>query len=91
LTTSRVTTIVSRMDDEARKRLWGRSVKDQRVALGMTQHELATAVGLRPGSISKIERGEMDCTNRMQYELAKALKTEVADLFPFPSVLQAAS
>ena len=51
-----------------------------RQARGMTQRQLATAVGLNPSAISRIERGDRDPPATTCARLAKALGVPMEQL-----------
>lgn len=58
----------------------GAKVCDRRKALGLKQKELATLVGLRACSISKIERPGLPITLALALRLAWALRCNLGDL-----------
>lgn len=58
-----------------------RNIKKRRLEIGMTQAELADAVGYADKTmISKIERGVVDLTQSKIVAIAEALKTTTRDL-----------
>lgn len=58
------------------------NIKERRLALGMTQQQLADSVGYDSGKsmIAKIEAGRVDLTQSKICEFATALKTTPSDL-----------
>ncbi|MCA9489362.1 MAG: helix-turn-helix transcriptional regulator [Myxococcales bacterium] len=58
----------------------GDRVRSRRAAVGWTQEQLAEASGVRPATISRIERGHLAPSLAVLYELAQALGTAVGDL-----------
>ncbi len=59
----------------------GANVGKLRVARGMTQEQLAEAVGLEIKSLQRIEHGKGNCTARVFFVLAEVLKVQPNDLF----------
>ena len=82
------------MNENERKQYladFGRRVRFYREKLGMTQKELAVRAGYvdgtnPSGSISKIEKGQMDITQTKCAEIAAALGVEPYDLIVSPQV-----
>jgi transcriptional regulator with XRE-family HTH domain len=72
------------MDDMLRA--WGVNIKERREALGMTQFDLATAIGVSWSTMSRWESGGAEPTRQNKALIAGALKTEVQALFPIASV-----
>lgn len=60
--------------------LVGRNVKRLRVALALSQEQLAEAAGLSQQYISGLERGQRNPTIVTLWELSRPLKVEPADL-----------
>lgn len=56
---------------------FGESVLAARKALGLTQRQLADAVSLTQGSVSKMEKGDLDMTFDVMARVARYLKIEV--------------
>lgn len=52
----------------------GQLLKDRRKALNLTRQDVASAVGMTDGYISRIERGAADMTNPTFYAICAALK-----------------
>lgn len=71
-------------DDLRRRREWGQSLAERRKAQQLTQVELATAAGIQQATVSQIERGEHSGSERTRIALARALRLEVHELFPYP-------
>ena len=63
-------------------RKFGQKISNRRKELGITQDELAFRAGISPSYMSAIERGITDTTISTAKRLAKALSTEVKELFP---------
>lgn len=60
--------------------LVGQNVRRCRLALDMTQEELAEAAGVSQQYISGLERGQRNPTVVTLWELSRPLKVEPADL-----------
>jgi len=70
-------------DDEATTvflRLVGRRVRDSRLAAGLTQSTLEHDAGLRPVTVSKLERGELDVTVDDLRRIADTLRVSLTAL-----------
>lgn len=65
------------MSDPQRQLWLGMRIKEMRVESGLTQQQLATAVGLERTSITNIEGGNQRVTVDMLYVIAAALGYEV--------------
>lgn len=63
---------------------WGRRLRAARAARGWTQSELATSAGSTKAHVSNIERGLTSVGDAVRMQLATALDTTVAELFPYP-------
>lgn len=61
----------------------GERVRYLRSQKGITQEELGFSVGNSGKQIGRIERGENNVTTCMIYQIAKALKVELKELFDF--------
>lgn len=59
---------------------FGRRLRDARQAVGLTQVELADAVGSSQSAISQLESGERNPSLVTVQRLATALKVSVGDL-----------
>lgn len=76
------------MADQALRTEWGLRIKARRQELGgMTQYELALATGIQQGTLSKIERGDIAIRDDFRIAIARELKIEVAELFPYPRLM----
>lgn len=63
-----------------------KNIKDKRLALGMTQTELALKVGYsEKSSIARIEKGEIDLPLSKMHEFAKALNCTTSELMGWDS------
>ena len=58
----------------------GDRVRARRIALGMNQIELATAVGMSQAMLSQVERGRRDVSPALLRALAEVLQTTVEAL-----------
>ena len=63
---------------------WGSRVQQRRVALNLTQRQLARMCGLTQQSISKIERNAIVPRDRVKQLIAQKLGTTISELFPWP-------
>ncbi|AUI68278.1 helix-turn-helix domain-containing protein [Beggiatoa leptomitoformis] len=59
----------------------GRRIRQARKTKGLTQQELAEALGFDRSFLSKIEAGLSDVTSSMLYDIAKYLDVSVAALY----------
>ena len=62
------------------KRLFGKRVRERRLALGLTQQELADRAGLQRSYIGEIELGRRNVTLKSAAKIAKVLQVDVASL-----------
>ena len=62
------------------KRLFGKRVRERRLALGLTQQELADRAGLHRSYIGEIELGRRNVTLKSVAKIAKVLQVDVASL-----------
>lgn len=60
----------------------GSVIRERRLALGMTQEELATASGVRRTSVTNIESGRQKPPLHVLYDICIALSIEVASVLP---------
>jgi transcriptional regulator with XRE-family HTH domain len=58
----------------------GQRIRDARLALGMTQLDLATATGIRRPNVARLERGGNTPTIETLQRVAEALGVSVASL-----------
>ena len=58
-------------------------IKEFRARYDMTQEDLAKKVGVRRETISFLERGRYNPSLKLAYEVSKALKTSIDELFLF--------
>jgi transcriptional regulator with XRE-family HTH domain len=68
----------------------GRRIRDVREDLGMPAAELARRVGVAPNTVWRYEAGEREPSMAMLEKIARALRTEPAELLREPSPLAAA-
>lgn len=59
-------------------------LKEQRTAAGLTQAELAEAVGVSRKTVNTVENGVFVPSTELALRLARALGTRVEDLFALP-------
>lgn len=59
----------------------GNNVRERRVAIGMTQHGLATECGLTFQQIQKYEKGQNRISASRLVDIARALKCDILELF----------
>lgn len=62
---------------------FGKTIKNLRTKLGMSQEALADAAGIERSYMGTIERGERNPTLLKVYRIAKALKISAGKLLPF--------
>ena len=70
---------ISRHRPHQRKRL-GQTIRSRRTELLLSQEQLAELAGCHRNYVGKVERGEQNITIDMLVQIAKALKTTVAQL-----------
>ena len=58
-------------------------IKERRERLGMTQSELAKAVGVRRETIVHLENGRYNPSLKLAMDIAKLFETTVEQLFSF--------
>jgi len=58
-------------------------IKEFRAKQSLTQEELAKKVGVRRETIIFLEKGKYNPSLQLAYDVAKALKTKIEDLFIF--------
>lgn len=58
----------------------GENIKSRRQALGMTQEDLAKAVGLGRSMVAQIERGSKAASIQLGVEIAKVLQCDLNTL-----------
>lgn len=56
-------------------------IKELRAKLDITQEELARTAGVRRETIVFLEQGKYNPSLQLAHNVAKALKTKIADLF----------
>ena len=56
-------------------------IKEYRAKLNLTQNELADKVGVRRETIVFLEQGKYMPSLKLAYDVAKALKTKIEELF----------
>ena len=61
----------------------GERIRELRLRKNMTQEELGFEVGNSGKQIGRIERGENNVTSCMLFQISKALKIEMKELFDF--------
>jgi putative transcriptional regulator len=58
-------------------------IKELRARYNLTQEDLAKMVGVRRETILFIEKGDYNPSLKLAYDIAKALKTTIDELFIF--------
>jgi putative transcriptional regulator len=58
-------------------------IKEYRARHSLTQDDLAKIVGVRRETILYLEKGKYNPSLELAHDVAKALKTNIADLFIF--------
>jgi putative transcriptional regulator len=58
-------------------------IKELRARYNLTQEDLAKKVGVRRETIVFLEKGKYNPSLKLAYQVAKALKTNIDDLFIF--------
>jgi len=58
-------------------------IKEYRIRLDLTQEKLAEMVGVRRETIIFLEQGRYNPSLRLAYNVARALKTTIDELFIF--------
>ncbi|MDO4168028.1 MAG: helix-turn-helix transcriptional regulator [Eubacteriales bacterium] len=59
------------------------TIAERRVEAGITQAELAEAVGVRRETIGRLEKGQYNPSLKLAMDLAKILDADIYDLFEF--------
>ena len=77
------------VDKEFLKAL-GVRIRELRVRKRLTQEDLGFMVGNSGKQVGRIERGENNVTSCMLYQISKALKIELKELFDFKTKLHKA-
>lgn len=65
----------------------GNAVRQRRLAMGMSQEDMADRVGVHRTYYSSLERGAFNFTMTVLFRLAVGLECEPADLLPARSML----
>ena len=65
-------------------RVLGSKVRKAREERGLTQDELANAAGMNRVYLGRVERGEVDVTLRILYDIAHQLACPALELVPLP-------
>ena len=66
--------------EEHIKGLFGKRVRERRLALGLTQQELADRAGIHRSYIGQIEMGKRNVTLKSVARIAEALQINIASL-----------
>ena len=66
----------------------GKKIRELRLGRGFSQEAFAYEVGLDRTYMGSVERGERNIAAINLIRIAKVLKVEVGDLFPFVRLLQ---
>ncbi len=62
-------------------KLRGNRIRTRRLALGITQEDLAKAVKMSVSTINRFERNKSDAKASALYDIAKVLKCRLEDFF----------
>lgn len=68
-------------------REWATILRAKRKAAGLSQEALATQAGCTKAHVSNIERGLSSVSDTLRMNLAAALDTTAAELFPYPDAV----
>lgn len=68
------------MEKQKFNKRFGKFVAQKRLALNLTQSELAAKIGNNPQNISRLERGEVSPTLYWTGQLAKAFNLSLSEL-----------
>jgi transcriptional regulator with XRE-family HTH domain len=66
--------------EERIKGLFGKRVRERRLALGLTQQELADRAGLHRSYIGQVELGRRNVTLKSAEKIARALHLDIVSL-----------
>lgn len=72
-------------------RIWGKNIERQRLALKLSQTQLAELVGVRQQTVSSWEAGENAPRDLHKIKLAEVLHRDVSEIFPIMRVSTKAS
>lgn len=64
--------------------VWGESMRERRLRLGLSTADVASLVGISSQAIWQFEKGKRIPLDRTKVALARALGTTPAELFPWP-------
>ncbi len=67
------------IDTEALRRL-GAVIRERRLAVGLSQQQLAKRAGCRLSSVGRVERGEQDARLDLLIALARGFKCKLSDM-----------
>jgi transcriptional regulator with XRE-family HTH domain len=76
---SRSTTVLVR----ALRAIWGQRIRDARQAAGLTQAQLALALGVDQANVSRWERGMLSPRDDRRARIAEILGVDAASLFSY--------
>lgn len=65
---------------------FGKTLREVRLSKGFTQEQLANELGVEISQISRIERGVINTSVITLYQIAKALKINISQLFIFDTL-----
>lgn len=63
------------------KERFGKAVREQRIAKGISQEELAMRIGADQAYVSRIEAGQMNVTLETVEQIANALRVDITEFF----------
>ena len=61
----------------------GKNLKKARKSAGLTQEEVAKKAGIHVSYYSRIERGVVNMSGKVQEEIFKVLKVKSSDILPY--------
>lgn len=68
---------------------WGDNIRRRRLALHMSQDELAALIGVHQSSVGRWEKGEHELRRNRREQIAEALRAEPDALFPMAALSEA--
>lgn len=68
------------------KKRFGLAVKARRIALGISQEELAMRIGADQAYVSRVEAGQMNVTLETAEQIAVALQADMMEMFIILSI-----
>ena len=75
--------VFDKMGDDELIEGYGRVIRESRMALNMSQEDLARKVGVRRETIVFLEQGKYNPSLKLAHDVAKSLRTTIDELFIF--------